>query len=185
VLIVFGTTEGHTRKLAEFAAAKLTVAGYKVTLRHAPDAERTVDVGEFPLVFITASLHWGRYQNSITDFVLQNHEALNARSSAFISASLSAAGVAQPEKFTLDDCVSTFEHETLWTPRALHHAAGGIRHTAYDYFKRLTAKLIAEQRGDPLGLSDDYDLTDYGALSSFVLAFAKNPPQAASSAKLE
>ena len=67
-----------------------------------------------------------------------------------------------------------FEHETLWSPKAVHHAAGAIRYSQYDFFKRLALKHIARQRGKETVTSRDYDLTDYAALKLFVLEFAEN-----------
>ena len=89
-----------------------------------------------------------------------NHAALNALPSAFLSTSLSAAGVEQPDHVGLDDFVRTFETETLWTPRLLHHAGGAIRPSSYDYFKRLAVTLIARSRGEDTGDGGDYDLTE-------------------------
>jgi menaquinone-dependent protoporphyrinogen IX oxidase len=93
VLIVFGTTEGHTRGLAEFMAARLAA------------------------------------------------------------------------------CVARFERDTLRTPRAVHHAGGAIRFSRYGLLKRWALRLIARRRGYDADPAKDHDLTDYGALASFVDGF--------------
>lgn len=171
VLIVFGSTDGHTRGLAAFVAAELTARGYEVVVREASHANETRDIDGFAAVLIAASIHWARYQSSVVAFAKDGHEALNPRPSALISVSLSAAGVPQPEPETLDDFVGALREETLWEPSAVHHVGGRIRHSGYDYFKRLAVTLIAGQRGEIPDQTQDYDLADYGALKSFVTAF--------------
>jgi menaquinone-dependent protoporphyrinogen oxidase len=59
----------------------------------------------------------------------------------------------------------------MWRPKTVHHAAGAIRYSQYDFFKRLAIKFIAGQRGQATVMSQDYDLTDYAALKTFVLEF--------------
>lgn len=171
VLVVFGSTEGHTERLAGVAADRLRRHGHAVTLVHAAQAERTLDPAGLAGVLVAASIHWGRYQASVTAFARANHAVLNALPSAFLSTSLSAAGVEQPDHMGLDDFIRTFETETLWTPRLLHHAGGAIRPSSYDYFKRLAVTLIARSRGEAAGEAGDYDLTDYAALDGFLDSF--------------
>lgn len=171
VLVVFGSTEGHTERLAGVAADRLRRQGHTVTLIHAAQAERTLDPAGLAGVLVAASIHWGRYQASVTAFARANHAVLNALPSAFLSTSLSAAGVEQPDHVGLDDFARTFETETLWTPRLLHHAGGAIRPSSYDYFKRLAVTLIARSRGEDLAGGGDYDLTDYAALDGFLDTF--------------
>ena len=124
-----------------------------------------------------------RYQPRLVDYAHAHHAVLNAERSAFISVSLSAAGQNPHDWAGLEDCLARFERETLWTPAAVHQAAGAIRNSQYDFFKRLALKHIAAQRGHRTNGSKDYDLTDYEALSRFVLDFAEGVgPRAAEAA---
>lgn len=170
ILIVYGTTEGHTRALAEFAARTLRDDGHAVTLEAA--GEGRSDPEAFDAAILAASLHVGRYQAPLVEFARAHHEALNGRPSAFISVSLSAAGVNPHDWQGLEDCLARLEHETQWTPDAVHQAAGAIRYSSYDFFKSLVIHFIAARRGEKTRRSRDYDLTDYEALKAFVLEFA-------------
>jgi menaquinone-dependent protoporphyrinogen oxidase len=172
VLIVYGTTEGHTRDLCHFAAERLRASGRQVAVEEAPPDGRWPEPSAYGAVIVAASLHVGRYQPAITSFARERHEALNAMPSAFVSVSLSAAGVNPDDWEGLEQCLARFEHETLWTPKAVHQAAGAIRYSQYDFFKRLALMFIARQRGHKTTPSRDYDLTDYDALGRFVEAFA-------------
>lgn len=172
ILIVYGTTEGHTRKLSEFAAAALREAGHEVQATEAPEDATGLDPSAWDAVIVAASLHMGRYQPAVVQFTRMHRDALARMPSAFISISLSAVGANPDDLEGLEQCVAKFRQETLWTPGAVHHAAGAIRYSDYDFFKRLALKFIARQRGKETVTSRDYDLTDYEALKRFVVGFA-------------
>lgn len=171
VLIVYGTTEGHTRELCNYAAARLREQGHRVTTEAAgPDAGHP-DPAPYDAVLLAASLHVGRYQAPLVAYAQRHHERLNAMPSAFLAVSLSAAGENPDDWAGLDQCLATFKAETGWTPREVHQAAGAIRYSQYDFFKRLALQGIARKRGMKTVRSHDYDLTDYEALGAFVGRF--------------
>ena len=174
VLIVYGTTEGHTRDLCAFMARVLTQSGYEADVKDAASADKP---SAYDAVIIAASLHVGNYQSAVVEFARRHHEALNMIPSAFISVSLSAAGVNPDDWEGLEQCVARFLQETMWRPKAVHHAAGAIRNSQYDFFKRLAIQYIARQHGKKTVRSQDYDLTDYPALEHFVTGFIATESQ--------
>jgi menaquinone-dependent protoporphyrinogen oxidase len=172
ILIVFGTTEGHTRELCHFAARALNEAGHTATVEPAAGEAPDVRLTAYDAVLLAGSLHVGRYQPALVAFARSHAGELNAKAAGFISVSLAAAGESPDDWKGLEQCVDAFAHETGWTPSAVHHAAGAIRYSQYDFFKRLAIKHIAARRGRKTVTSQDYDLTDYDALRAFVLGFA-------------
>jgi menaquinone-dependent protoporphyrinogen oxidase len=173
ILIVFGTTEGHTREICQFAGRALRDAGHTATVEEAIGENPDMHLGAYDAVLLAGSLHVGRYQSALVRFAQSHAAGLNRKKSAFISVSLSAAGENPDDWEGLEQCVARFEHETGWAPRAVLHAAGAIRYSQYDFFKRLAIKHIAAGRGQKTVTSRDYDLTDYDAVRTFVLEFAK------------
>jgi len=176
ILIIFGSTEGHTRHLAGFMRERLTGAGHDVETAEAGQGAPSPEA--FDRVILAGSLHVGRYQAALVDYARRWHGALAARPSAFVSVSLSAAGENPDDWAGLEECLAKFVHETQWTPTATHQAAGAIRYSQYDFFKRLTMKTIAAKRGRQTVTSQDYDLTDYAALGAFVDEFVGRPAAA-------
>lgn len=129
------------------------------------------DPAAYDAAILAASLHVGHYQAPLVHYARTHHATLNRMRSAFVSVSLSAAGANPDDWEGVEQCVTRFQHETLWIPKAVHHAAGAIRYSQYDFFKRLALKHIAAQRGTRTVTSRDYDLTDYDALARFVTEF--------------
>ena len=179
VLIVYGSTEGHTRALCHFAARALVEAGFPTAVQPAGAEASQPDPTPYDATILAASVHVGRYQPPLVAYARAQHQVLNAKPAAFISVSLSAAGITPPDWETCDECIAKFEHETLWTPTAVHKAAGAIRYSQYDFFKRLALKFIAAERGEPIVTSRDYDLTDYEGLRQFVTRFVGGAQAAA------
>lgn len=172
VLIVYGTTEGHTRHLCEFIEKVLREAGHEAASKEADTAAPRPD--PFDLILVAGSVHVGSYQAALVDYVRRHRETLNSKPSAFISVSLSAAGENPDDWEGLKECVARFRHQTLWNPRSLHHAAGAIRYSHYDFFKRLALKFISRKRGQETVTTRDYDLTDYEELKRFALSMAED-----------
>ena len=173
ILIVFGTTEGHTREICQYVARTLREAGHTVAVEGAEGDGVAVRVAAYDAVLLAGSLHVGRFQPPLVRFVARHAAELNDMHSGFVSVSLSAAGENPDDWEGLETCLARFEHETGWTPKAVHHAAGAIKYSQYDFFKRLAIKHIAARRGQKTVTSQDYDLTDYEALRTFVLNFVQ------------
>ena len=90
VPILYATTDGHTRRIAEYMAMVLHEHGLDsravdVTSREA----RTIDWTGVRAVALAASLHAGEHQRAAAAFVRRHLAALAVRPSLFVSVSLS------------------------------------------------------------------------------------------------
>lgn len=172
ILVLYGTTEGQTAKICEFATEKLRQKGFEVTLVDAARADRDIPVSGYDAALIAASLHIGGFQKSVLRLVEENAAALAAIPNAFLSVSLSAAGEDASDWKGLEKCLEDFFAHADWRPRRIEHVAGAFRYTKYDFFKRIAMKNIAKQRGAPIDTSRDWEMTDWDKLSAFVDEFA-------------
>jgi menaquinone-dependent protoporphyrinogen oxidase len=175
LLIVYGTSEGQTRKIARFVADHLAEQGHETQLVDASDTAAASDPRDFDALIIAASVHAGRYQSAVIHFVRDRLATINARPNVFLSVSLAAAGGDEEDVEGLKKCVAAFTAETAWTPQCIHHVAGAFRYTAYDFLKRWAMKYIAYRKGGPTDTSRDFELTDWGDLTRFADAFVKSP----------
>lgn len=172
LLVLYGTTEGQTRKMAGFAADKLTGAKHEVRLIDAADAPETLMPEPFDGVIVAASLHVHKYQSAVHHWVSEHAASLNARPCAFISVSLAAASEVEEERDEALACAEAFFEKTGWRPKAVHNAAGALRYTKYDFLKTWIMKRIAKSQGGSTDTSHDSEYTDWTALELFVTDFA-------------
>ena len=170
-LILYGTTEGQTRKIADYVANHLRKLGNHVTLAEAAEAPWDMRPNDYDAAIFAASLHAGIYQEPLVKFARTHHERLNRMPSAFLSVSLSAAGKEPDELKGIAECADRFKRETGWTPTEVHHIAGAFRFTEYDFFKRWVMRLIAWEKGVKVGPSQELELTDWDALAKIADAF--------------
>ncbi|MDA0339641.1 MAG: protoporphyrinogen oxidase, partial [Proteobacteria bacterium] len=89
VLVIYASTEGQTVKIATYVADRCGQAGNATHIRQASDL---TPLPAFDAVVLAGSLHLGKHQPALVDFVVEHREQLAAVPSLFLSVSLSAAG---------------------------------------------------------------------------------------------
>lgn len=167
LLVLYGTTEGQTAKIAEFVAARLRFAGDDVTLLDAASAA-SLDVAGFRGAILAASVHVGMYQKPVVEFARAHADWLKRTPSAFLSVSLSAASSDAEELKSLATIAEGFKAHTGWTNAEIHHVAGAFRFTEYDFFKRWLMRVIAWEKGVKATPGQDLELTDWNALGATI-----------------
>lgn len=128
VIILYGTTEGQTASISEYIA--------EVVRDHGNEAE-TLDVKELPngfapeayeAVIVGASIHMGEHEEHVRDFVKENREALERKSSAFFSVSLTAREHTDEARAQTKEYVEKFVDETGWRPDMVGIFGGAAIH---------------------------------------------------------
>ncbi len=170
ILIVYGTTEGQTRKIAEWAARHIRERGHEAELRDSADVASGLNLERFDAFIVAASVHHEYHQATVRDFVTAHRQALEAKPSAFISVSLSAVlEGAQPEA---KKYAETFLAATGWHPARMLLLGGALRLTEYDYFQEQIVRFIVMKGGGPQAVGhDDREFTDWSALAAFLDGF--------------
>ena len=89
ILIAYGTTEGQTARIADHIADAIRKRGVEA---QALDLKRSTDVSleDYDGVIVGGSIHIGKHQDHVVDFVRANRFALERLPSAFFSVSLAA-----------------------------------------------------------------------------------------------
>lgn len=172
VLIAYGTTEGQTRKIAEWAAKYVRDRGHAVELYDsADDSKSHLDLNAFQAFVIAASVHQEQHQKVIKNFATAHRELLNVRPSAFISVSLSA--VLEETRQEAQSYVDRFVSLTGWQPQMTLLLGGALRFTEYDYFQEQVVKFIVMKRGLAPTTESDREFTDWNALAGFIDEFLR------------
>ena len=174
LLVVYGTSEGHTRKVGERIGAVARDLGF---VAHVHDAalEPAIDPG-CDAVIAAASVHQTRHQESVIRFAREWRDTLRRLPTAFFSVSLAAAFPGHAHHDEAMGYVDAFIEESGWRPGRVHLVAGALLYTRYDFLKRTVARLIATQAGALTDTARDVEYTDWKQLERDTAAFLSTLP---------
>lgn len=161
VLVVYGTTEGHTRKVAHYIAQVVRDRGHRMTVL---DASLPPDPGGYDAVIVAASVHQLRHQSAVIHFAQQHRNLLNSIPTAFFSVSLSAALGDPHHQLEAREVAEQLLAETRWRPLGVTLVGGALLYSRYDWLKRLLMQMIARHDGRDTDTSRDWEYTDWDCL---------------------
>ena len=170
ILIVYGTTEGQTRKISHFMEAILKDGGNEVTVADASEAPPSPS--SYDAVIIGASIHIHKYQSAVLHYINRHIEDLNKIPSAFFSVCLAVASDTDKEHQEARKITSDFLEHIGWKPLMTTQVAGALKYTQYGFFTRLVMKKIAKREGRTTDTSKDHEYTDWDAVREFTAEFA-------------
>jgi menaquinone-dependent protoporphyrinogen oxidase len=168
VAVGYGTTEGQTARIAGLVGEVVAAHGYRVRLADLRDAGPDLLRGCAGVV-LGASVHLGKHQRYVADYVRRQRGALDALPSAFFSVSLAALG----DRATAERYVAQLVQQTGWQPATVGLFAGALPYTRYGFVKKRVMRRIARGKPGSVGtdLARDYDYTDPDAVRRFVEDF--------------
>ncbi len=171
ILVLFGTSEGHTEMVANAIGNALTTSGFDVDVIQAG----TVDpkATDYAGVVVAASVHGGRYQSSVGRWLRAHARELEAKPTAFVSVCLSVLQRDPKVAAELDAMVHRFVDPIGWRPTVTKAVAGALLYTRYGFFKRWIMKRIVAKAGGATDTSRDYDYTDWNDLKEFAGEFGR------------
>jgi menaquinone-dependent protoporphyrinogen oxidase len=172
VLVLFGTTDGHTAKIA---------AAIESTLRaqHGTDVQVTQPRGAAPdpkdydAVIVAGSVHGGKFQKSITRWVQSHAATLNAKPTAFVGVCLAVLQREPKVQAEVQAIVARFFTGTSWHPTRSITVAGAVPYTRYNWLKRWMMKRIVAKAGGDTDTARDYEYTNWDELRAFSQEFGR------------
>jgi menaquinone-dependent protoporphyrinogen oxidase len=169
ILIAYGTTEGQTARIADHLAGLIRSRGFEVealNLKQSTD----VSLNGYDAVIIGGSIHMGKHQEEIIDFVRKNRADLERLPSAFFSVSLAASGdLANAEAY-----VENFTQQTGWRPAKVGLFSGALLYRQYGFLKRYMMKrIVRDKPGMSTDTSRDYVYTDWDQIKRFAEDFVE------------
>ncbi|WP_254764942.1 flavodoxin domain-containing protein [Natrinema marinum] len=172
ILVPYGTGEGQTARVADRIASALTDRGHDATTIDTDDLPSDLSVDDFDAVCIGASIHMGKHQSSVREFVDDNRDALAARPTAFFQLSMSSAVDDEERRAEAAGYVDEFLEETDFHPDRIGLFGGALRYSKYGFVKRLLMKRIARDATGDTDTSRDYEYTDWHEVEAFAADFA-------------
>lgn len=122
--LFFATREGQTRRLTARIASDLRSAGVGVDVIDL-DRPRQINWADYAAACVLSPVHLGEHESSAVEFARQHRSDLERLSAAFVSVSLSEAGVDDLRRSESDrkqsatdvqDMIDGFVKKTGWHP---------------------------------------------------------------------
>ncbi len=160
--MLYATSHGQTRTIAEELATRLRSHGHVVEL--ADVASHPVPPTSCDAVILGSRVEMGKHARSIVRYIEANRDALTALPTAFFSVSNAAATSSAPDPMGyLERLFATVG----WRPTRAIAFAGGLPYRKYGWLLRMIMKQINKRTGNPTDTSRDYVFTRWDEVERF------------------
>ena len=165
ILIIYSTTDGHTRKICQRIQQVIEHLDNKVTLINIKDAN-TIDLSAFDKIVIGASIRYGKHSPQTYAFIKQHQLSLETRPSAFFSVNVVAR---KPNKRQADTnpYVKKFLKQIPWKPKTLAVFAGKIDYQRSSFWDRNIIRMIMWITKGPTDPMTNIEFTDWAQVEEF------------------
>jgi menaquinone-dependent protoporphyrinogen oxidase len=171
ILVLYGTTDGHTANIARAIGSTLRAQGTYVDIIEAGSALARPD--DYSGIVIAASVHAGGYQRAVKRWVRTHAHDLDTKPTAFVSVCLAVLQKDAKVQRELKAIIEGFLTTTRWQPTTTKTVAGALLYTRYNWLKRWIMKRIVAKAGGDTDTRRDYEYTDWDDLRAFVERFAQ------------
>ena len=164
-LILFSTTNGQTKTICEKIHKCLQNRG-SIKLMPIDDQYKVINIQEFDMVVIGASIRYGKHSPQIQNFIELNKESLIKIKTAFFSVNVVAR---KPEKNTplTNPYVIKFLTKLDWKPNITAVFAGKINYPSYNFIDKQMIRLIMYITKGPTDTSKVFEFTDWDKVEDF------------------
>jgi len=165
ILIVYSTTDGHTRRICERLKRVVEEQGHEVALSFVDD-DPDIDLEPFDKVVIGASIRYGKHRPQVYEFIAKNQRKLEGRPNAFFTVNVVAR---KPEKNQPDSnpYLLKFLKQIAWQPRELAVFAGKINYPIYSFWDRQIIRFIMWMTSGPTDPQTVVEFTDWNKVDEF------------------
>ncbi|MGI9352436.1 MAG: flavodoxin domain-containing protein [Rhizobiaceae bacterium] len=167
ILLLYGSTEGHTRKIAEYCENYLVNNGHTVEVRKSKQRSSDLDIANFDGVILAGSVHQKRHQETLENFVFAHREQLKKLPTLLISVSLSIAfenGKEEASRY-----VELLIENTKFKPDCVALVGGALKFEMYGYYmSHIVEHVVLKDREK---ISEDREFTDWDDLRLKLDAF--------------
>jgi len=172
ILVLYGTTDGHTTRIARSIGDTLRTHGAEVDVvrAHRPGP----DPNHYNGIIVAASVHAGGYQRHVRTWVRTHAGALASKPTAFVSVCLGVLQSDPAVQREVQAIANRFLLSTEWRPTMTKIVAGALLYRQYNWLKRWVMKRIVAKAGGDLDTSRDYEYTDWNDLRAFAEEFGRS-----------
>ena len=165
ILIVYSTTDGHTREICNRLRSIIERQEHQVTLVSVAEVA-DADLEPCDKIVVGASIRYGRHSPLVVEFIERNAEVLNRKASAFFSVSVVARKPAKNQPHT-NPYVRKLLRKIAWRPREVGVFAGKIDYPRYGVLDRMIIRGIMWLTGGPTDPKAVVEFTDWEKVEAF------------------
>ena len=163
-LIIYSTTDGHTKKICNYISKKLeqNFRSKIISL----DKSENIDLTKYDLIIVGASIRYGKHKPELYSFIHRNLAQLNSIDSAFFSVN----AVARKDNKSSTDTnpyMLKFLKSIDWEPKSLEVFAGKIDYSKYKVLDKFMIRFIMWLTNGPTNISNVHEFTDWNRVELF------------------
>jgi menaquinone-dependent protoporphyrinogen oxidase len=165
IIIIYSTTDGHTREICNRLQQVIEKQNNQVTLISIDD-ETLVDLNSFDKIVIGASIRYGKHHAKVYEFVKKHLQVLQQKPNAFFSVNVVARkpGKNQPET---NPYLKKFLKQIPWKPEKLAVFAGKIDYQKYRFWDRFMIRIIMWITKGPTDPETNIEFTNWEKVEEF------------------
>lgn len=165
ILIIFSTTDGHTREICGRLMQVIEQHDHQVTLIPVEDAAN-MDLELFDKIVVGASIRYGKHHQQVYDFIAGNQHILDSKPNAFFSVNVVAR---KPEKNQpeTNPYLKKFLQQIAWQPQELAVFAGKLDYPRYSFRDRQIIRFIMWMTKGPTDPATVIEFTDWQQVENF------------------
>lgn len=164
-LLIYSTTDGHTKKISLKMKTFIESQGHSVTLLPVEKATAAT-LANHDKVVIGASIRYGKHQKVVIDFIEQNKAQLENKPSAFYTVNLVAR---KPEKCqpSTNPYILKLLAQLDWKPDLEGVFAGKLNYPKYGFIDRNMIRFIMWMTKGPTDPKTNIEFTDWKRVDQF------------------
>lgn len=164
ILILYSTTDGHTRKICDRLRELIEPQGHRVEVVELTQ-EPAPELAEFDRIVIGASIRYGNHSPNLYQFIHRHARILDERPGTFFSVSVSARKAKNSNPDT-NPYMRKFLRKVSWRPARLAVFAGKIDYPRYTAFDRFMIRFIMWITDGPTDPRSIVEFTDWDQVAS-------------------
>jgi len=165
ILIIYSTTDGHTREICLRLQKVIENTGNQVTLVDIANAA-AIDLESFDKIVIGASIRYGKHSPAIYAFIKENSQRLDRKPNAFFSVNV-VARKAEKNTPETNPYLKKFLKQITWQPKMLAVFAGKINYQLYSFRDRTMIRFIMWMTKGPTDPNTNIEFTDWDQVEEF------------------
>ena len=165
IVIIYSTTDGHTREICSRLLKIIEKKKNVVTLVPIEDVNE-LDLKTFDKIVIGASIRYGKHSAKVYEFINNNIQILDKKPNAFFSVNVVARKPDKNQPET-NPYLKKFLLQITWQPKQLAVFAGKIDYQKYRIWDRLMIRMIMWMTKGPTHPETNIEFTNWNQVNDF------------------